>query len=63
MTKLGMVNTALCLGLNLAIPRLKQSKWGRYALALIVLNELRGLYVVYLTGEELWTTITLTFSQ
>lgn len=40
---LGLTNTVLSLGLNLLIPRLRRSRWGKIALVLLVLNEVRGI--------------------
>jgi hypothetical protein len=61
MTNMGRLNAVLTCGLSLLIPKIKQSKWSRYALGFILLNELRGLYIVYTTGEALWTRTIHTF--
>ena len=49
---LQIVHTVLCLGLNLAINRVRCGRYARYVLALLVLNEIRGLYVVYTTADQ-----------
>ena len=49
---LRIVHTVLCLGLNLVINRVRNSRYARYVLALLILNEIRGLYVVYTTADQ-----------
>lgn len=41
------LHTGLCLGLNLAIPRIRDSRYARFVIALLILNEIRGLCVVF----------------
>lgn len=56
------LHTTLCLGLNLVIKRIRPLADGmprRYKyllLTIIILNEIRGLYVVYTLGDTLWLT-------
>ena len=50
---LRIVHTVLCLGLNLAINRVRSSRYARYVLALLILNEIRGVYVVYTTADQM----------
>lgn len=40
-------HTILSFGLNLAIAKLRVSRYARLLVALLILNEIRGLYVVY----------------
>lgn len=42
-----VANTVMCLGLNKLIPKIKSSRWAKWALAIVILNEIRGLTVVY----------------
>ncbi|MCL6741976.1 hypothetical protein LZ518_12635 [Sphingomonas sp. RB56-2] len=50
---LRIVHTIFCLGLNLAITRVRTSRYARYVMALLILNEIRGAYVVYTTADQL----------
>jgi hypothetical protein len=49
---LHIVHTFLCLGLNLVIGKVRRSRYARYVIALLVLNEIRGLYVVYTAADH-----------
>ena len=49
---LQIAHTVLCLGLNLAIGKIRQSRYARYVIALLILNEIRGLYVVYTAAGQ-----------
>lgn len=49
-----VIHTILCLGLNYAIPAIRMGRWAKYVLALIILNELRGLYMVYLAWDKVF---------
>jgi hypothetical protein len=42
-----VVHTILCLGLNRLIPFVRRSKWGKFLIVIIVINEIRGLWVAY----------------
>jgi hypothetical protein len=44
---LQIAHTILCCGLNLAIGKIRQSGYARYVIALLILNEIRGAFVVY----------------
>ena len=49
---LHIAHTVLCLGLNLLLARLKLDPRWKYALwGVIIANEIRGITVVYLTGD------------
>jgi hypothetical protein len=55
---LHVAHTVLCLGLNLLIARLNLDPRWRYVLwTVIVLNEIRGLVTVYLSGDTLLTWV------
>ena len=47
-----VAHTALCLGLNLAIGRIRESRYARYVIALLILNEIRDLYFVYTAADH-----------
>lgn len=38
----------LSFGLSELIPRVRNTRWAKYVIALLVLNELRGAYFAYL---------------
>lgn len=46
-------HTILCCGLNKLIPSIRMGRYAKYVVALLTLNELRGLYVVYLAWDQL----------
>lgn len=49
-----VVNTILCLGLNIVIERLGLNPRWRYLLwSVIAANEIRGIYVVWSVGDAL----------
>jgi hypothetical protein len=52
---LKVLHTILCLGLNLVIARLGlDPKWRYLVIGLLVVNEIRGIAMVYAFGDAVW---------
>ena len=49
---LRITHMVLSLGLNVAIGKIRHSRYARYVMALLILNEIRGLYIVYITADN-----------